>query len=358
MIDDIIITRLETELGADPDVFHVVTNAGCREKDLGYLDREIGKAEKLDGAVVSWTVFLDQGLVALQGPLSAEILQEVLGDSLKTYGRRDKVDLEKLYFGQCKTVNLKYPGNDETNRILVSRAGYTGEDGFEISVPSLQMTEFTEHVLRTAGPDRLQMGGLGARDSLRLEAGMCLVGHDLDESKTPVEAGLGWIVHRNRRAAGGFYGDEKILQQLKPVSEGGGPPCRRIGMTVEGAPAREGAEIRTVEDDHPAQDSAAGSKPVDLSTQGSAAAGSKPKGGGRVIGKVTSGCPSPTLGLNIAMGYVDSGHHEPGTTLSVTVRGRRRKASVVKLPFVPSKFWKPPPSKQPLLKLTSRPGPL
>lgn len=172
----------------------------------------------------------------------------------------------------------------------------------------------TEHLLRSGGLDQLRLAGLGARDSLRLEAGMCLYGHDLDDSTTPVEAGLSWVVHKDRRIAGGFHGDGVILQQLRPVKEGGGPSRRRVGLIVDGAPAREGAEV--------------------------VATTAETRGEGKVIGKVTSGCPSPTLGKNIAMAYVESGNHKVGTEVGVVVRGKSRRATVVKMPFVASRYWK------------------
>ena len=202
------------------------------------------------------------------------------------------------------------PSSNKDTPILVSRGGYTGEDGFEISIPPALTVPFTTHLLKAGGKDRLRLAGLGARDSLRLEAGMCLYGHDLDDSTTPVEAGLSWVIHKDRRAAGGFHGDETILRQLRPKKDGGVPPKRRrVGLVVEGAPAREGTEI------------------VD-------------SGSGETVGKVTSGCPSPTLGKNIAMGYVKPPLNKVGTLVEVVVRGKRRKAEVVKMPFVPSRYWK------------------
>lgn len=138
---------------------------------------------------------------------------------------------------------------------------------------------------------------------------MCLYGHDLDDSTTPVEAGLSWVIGKDRRAGGGFHGAETILRQLRPAREGGGGvERRRVGLVVEGAPAREGAEIVS--------------------------------GDGVVVGKVTSGCPSPTLGSNIAMGYVKHGLHKAGTELGVLVRGKQRRAEVAKMPFVASRYWK------------------
>lgn len=226
----------------------------------------------------------------------------------------ENVDLKALYFGQCKHVTLKLPhkqSSDPATHILISRGGYTGEDGFEISIPPALTVMFTTHLLESGGSERLRLAGLGARDSLRLEAGMCLYGHDLDDKITPVEAGLSWIVHKDRRASGGFHGDETILSQLRPVKDGGSPPeHRRVGLIVEGAPAREGAVI------------------LDPANPNSA------------VGMVTSGCPSPTLGKNIAMGYIKSPLHKAGTPTEVLIRGKRRKAEVVRMPFVKSQYWK------------------
>ena len=258
---------------------------------------------------LDWEVLDRWGLIALQGPLSADILQR----ALVTAGV-ENVDLKALYFGQCKHVTLKLPhkqSSDPATPILISRGGYTGEDGFEISIPPALTVMFTTHLLESGGSERLRLAGLGARDSLRLEAGMCLYGHDLDDKITPVEAGLSWIVHKDRRASGGFHGDETILSQLRPVNDGGSPPeHRRVGLIVEGAPAREGAVI------------------LDPANPNSA------------VGRVTSGCPSPTLGKNIAMGYIKSPLHKAGTPTEVLIRGKRRKAEVVRMPFVKSQYWK------------------
>ena len=208
-------------------------------------------------------------------------------------------------------INIKSPEADPDavdGTIFISRVGYTGEDGFEISIPPPLTVKVTKILLEAGGMERLRMAGLGARDSLRLEAGMCLYGHDLDDNTTPVEADLRWVVQKDRRVAGGFHGHETILRQLKPAKDGGGVERRRIGLIIEGAPAREGAEIIGLDD--------------------------------AIVGRVTSGCPSPTLGRNIAMGYVKNGLHKSGKQLGVLVRGKRRKASVVKMPFVASRYWK------------------
>lgn len=293
--DDSIITRI------GPQSFYFVTNAARRDSDLPYLEANIAQWRADGNPEVEWEVLEGQGLIALQGPLSAQILEPLLADM-----HEDK--LESMMFGQCKYLKLKLPSGVASSPLLVSRGGYTGEDGFEISIPAAETEPIVDFLLTTAGPDKLRFAGLGARDSLRLEAGMCLYGHDLDETTTPVEGGLSWVIAKNRRVNGGFNGSDVILQQLKPKKEGGGVERRRIGLVVQGAPAREGAVIADAE--------------------------------GNSIGKVTSGCPSPTMKKNIAMGYVKSGHNKAGTEVIVTVRGKPRKAVVTKMPFLPSKYWK------------------
>lgn len=296
IVDDTIITRL------GPEKFYVVTNAGCREKDLAYFTEQLEEFKKNGGEKVDWEVLEDWGLIALQGPLSEDILSSVLVEP-------EEAKLKELYFGQSKYMKVKLLGTNISSPLLVSRGGYTGEDGFEISIPPTEAVAVTEALLQSATPNRLQLAGLGARDSLRLEAGMCLYGHDLNDSTTPVEAALSWVIGKDRRTAGGFHGSDIILQQLTPKSKGGaGVERRRIGLIVEGAPAREGVEIVNEK--------------------------------GEKIGNITSGCPSPSLGKNIAMGYIKDGFHKSGTEVGVIVRGKQRKAQVTKMPFVPSKYWK------------------
>ena len=295
IVDDTVIARL-------PGKFYVVTNAGCREKDTAYLTEELA-AWKNDNPdqTVNWEVLDEQGLIALQGPLSAKILERVLEE-------KSAADLKSLYFGGSTVATIK--GTD--TEVLVSRGGYTGEDGFEISIPAFATEAVTQFLLDSA-PEELRLAGLGARDTLRLEAGMCLYGHDLDDTTTPVEAALSWIIGKDRRANGGFHGESVILQQLKKKSEGGGVTRRRVGFTVEGAPAREGAEVVNE--------------------------------AGEKIGNITSGCPSPTAKKNISMGYIKDGMHKSGTEVHVVVRGKRRKATVTKMPFIPTKYFKAPTTK-------------
>lgn len=298
IVDDLIITRLGSQL------FYAVTNAGCREKDLAYFREQLDAFSVAGGEKVEWEVLDGWGLVALQGPLSEEIISSVLADA-------EEASLREIYFGQSRFLRFRLKGMELSSPLLVSRGGYTGEDGFEISIKPEETVAVTEALLQSAGPEKLRLAGLGARDSLRLEAGMCLYGHDLDDTTTPIEASLSWVIGQDRKIEGGFHGDKVILRQLKPKTKGGvGVERRRVGLIVEGAPAREGAEIVSPE--------------------------------GETIGRITSGCPSPTLGKNIAMGYIKDGFHKAGTDVDVVVRGKPRKARVTKMPFVPSKYWKAP----------------
>jgi len=302
IVDDLIITKLWE------DRFYVVTNAGCREKDLKFLAEQLAAFEKEGGAEVKWTVLEGQGLVALQGPKAKEVLSRVVVNS------QGEGNLDNLYFGQSRYMKVKSlsleragPLGFQSSLLLVSRGGYTGEDGFEISIPA-QETETVTQLLLDAGGEDIRLAGLGARDSLRLEAGMCLYGHDLDDSTTPVEAGLSWVIGKRRREEGGFNGAETILAQLKPKSKGGkGVERRRVGFIVQGPPAREGAEIV-----------------VD----------------GKQVGTITSGCPSPCLKKNIAMGYIQDGLHKAGTPVEVIVRGKARKGEVTKMPFLATSYYK------------------
>lgn len=295
IVDDTVITRLPDRAGGVP-VYYVVTNAGCRDKDDAYFQQEL---VKWSGDRVEQEQLSGHALVALQGPAAARILDAALSP------HHAKPDLARLYFGSSLYARL----SAAREPVLISRGGYTGEDGFEISIAD-SPTAVVESLLEAGGAD-VDLAGLGARDSLRLEAGMCLYGHDLDETTTPVEAGLSWIVPKSRRGAdAGYYGADIVAQQLVPKTKGGkGVDRRRVGLVVEGAPAREGAEIVS----------------VDV---------------GEKIGTVTSGCPSPSLGKNIAMGYVADGFHKAGTEVDVVVRGKKRRAVVSKMPFVPSRYHK------------------
>ncbi|KAI8985109.1 aminomethyltransferase [Pilobolus umbonatus] len=275
IIDDTIIMQHK-------DSLYVVSNAGCAEKDLAHIQKHLAEFQN-KGGDVDFNVITDHSLIAIQGPKAAAALQSLINQ-----------DLSGFSFMNGKYMEIAgVPCH-------VARSGYTGEDGFELSVPTGEIVDITNKLL--AHPD-VELAGLGARDSLRLEAGLCLYGNDLDETTTPIEAGLTWTIPKSRRETGGFLGAETILSQIK-----NGVSRRRVGLMVEGAPARAGAEILNKE--------------------------------GELIGTVTSGCPSPILKKNIAMGYVQNGLHKKGTELSVKVRNKIQNATVTKLPFVPSNYHK------------------
>ncbi|XP_033922061.1 aminomethyltransferase, mitochondrial isoform X1 [Melopsittacus undulatus] len=226
---------------------------------------------------------LDNALLALQGPSMARVLQTGLSD-----------DLAKLSFmNSITTTVFGVPG------CRVTRCGYTGEDGVEISVPAGRAVELAEQLL---GVPEVWPAGLAARDSLRLEAGLCLYGNDIDETTTPAEAGLMWTLGKRRRMAMDFPGAAIIMAQVKEK-----PKRKRVGLTSVGPPIRPHMAI--------------------LSSEGTP------------VGTVTSGCPSPSLGKNIAMGYVEAAHSRAGTTLTVEVRKKQHPALVTKMPFVPTQYY-------------------
>ncbi|EAW22794.1 glycine decarboxylase subunit T [Aspergillus fischeri NRRL 181] len=310
IVDDTVITRL------DGDAFYFVTNAGRRTEDLAFLQAEIEAYRQTHGAdSIKWEILANRALVALQGPLAASVLQPLIS-SHGAVSPAD-TDLSTLYFGNCRSLHLTLPDGTPTQQpLLISRTGYTGEDGFEISIPTAGCpslpTQVTELLL--SNPEQVRLAGLAARDSLRLEAGMCLYGNDISTAQTPPAASLGWVVGKDRRdpATATFNGAATILPQLaspaKTLSQ------RRVGFTVEkGSPAREGAIV------------------VDLGDE------SHPQ-----IGVITSGLPSPSLGgTNIAMGYIKNGMHKKGTEVGVLVRNKVRKATVTGMPWVESKFYRP-----------------
>jgi aminomethyltransferase len=268
VIDDLIVTRLSD------DEFQLVVNAATKAGDRAHLGERIGDRVRIDG-------FLDVGIIALQGPQAVDVLS----------GRDARVGA--LVFGE--QVNLEIAGVC----CRVSRSGYTGEDGFELIVPTERIVDVAEALL---GDERVAPAGLGARDSLRLEAGLCLYGSDLDETTSPVEAGLRWVVQARRREEGGFPGAERVLGELAD-----GPARRRVGLAVAGRrPVRPGSTIHDPD--------------------------------GTEVGNVTSGTFGPTVDHPIAMGYVRSGHHDPGTELVARQRGRDEAVTVARLPFVPHRY--------------------
>ncbi|MQL75371.1 hypothetical protein Taro_007746 [Colocasia esculenta] len=278
-IDDSVITKVTD------DHIYLVVNAGCRDKDLAHIGAHM-EAFRAKGGDVSWHIHDERSLLALQGPLAAPVLQLLTKD-----------DLSKIYFGEFRTPVINGA------HCFLTRTGYTGEDGFEISVPSENAVELAKAILEKS-QGKIRLTGLGARDSLRLEAGLCLYGNDMEQHVTAVEAGLSWAIGKRRRAEGGFLGADVILKQLAE-----GPAVRRVGFFSAGPPPRSHSEIVT--------------------------------GTGENIGEVTSGGFSPCLKKNIAMGYVKSGFHKPGTEVKIVIRGKSYDAAVTKMPFVPTKYYKP-----------------
>jgi aminomethyltransferase len=255
------------------DHLYLVVNAACREQDVahlrfGLLDHDIEVVER--------------GLLALQGPQAAAVMQ-------------------RLCPAACELVFMQHGGFEiDGMPVWVSRSGYTGEDGFEISVVSEDAEPLARRLL--AEPE-VEAIGLGARDSLRLEAGLCLYGHDIDTGTTPVEAGLAWAIGKARRPGGerpgGFPGADLILHQLQAKDH----RRKRVGLLGEGrAPVREGAELFDER--------------------------------GNAIGQVTSGGFGPTVGWPVAMGYLSIDQAAPGTRVLAEVRGKRLSMTVSKMPFV------------------------
>jgi aminomethyltransferase len=319
IIDDTVITR------QGPEAFYFVTNAGRRDEDLVFLTAEIDAYRSEHGAdSIKWEILSDRALVALQGPLAASVLQSFVYTEDSTSA--SSTDLSTLYFGQSRELYLRLADGSKTaHPLLISRTGYTGEDGFEISIPTAGAPSLPDQVteLLISQPDKVRLAGLAARDSLRLEAGMCLYGHDITTAQTPPSAALGWVVGKERRdetsPASKFNGASVILAQLAKPSKN--ISQRRIGLTIEkGAPAREGAII------------------VDPSSTVDGADASKLA----QIGVITSGVPSPSLaGTNIAMAYIKNGFHKKGTEVQVLVRNKLRKATVTSMPWIESKFHRP-----------------
>jgi aminomethyltransferase len=266
ILDDLMVTRRERDL-------YLVVNGACKYDDLAYM-REVFPDE------VVITLLDERALFALQGPRAGEALASLIPD------------VASLYFMQAGSFTL------DGISLWISRSGYTGEDGFEISVDCDHAAALAD---RLCAIDSVKPIGLGARDSLRLEAGLPLYGHDLDETVSPVEGDLGFAVSKRRRAEGGFAGAERILEELEE-----GVDRKRVGLTIGGRqPVREGAELFV---------------------------------GERMVGKVTSGGFAPSLGAPIAMGLVKAAFIEIGTVLEAEVRGKRIPVTVAAMPFVPHRY--------------------
>ncbi|KAL0233909.1 hypothetical protein PCE1_002414 [Barthelona sp. PCE] len=281
ILDDLMITR-------HYDHCFMVVNAATKENDIKHFEKKIAES----GMDVSFTdISADRGLLALQGPKAVEALQ-----------RHVTVDLRRLPF-MCQ-VHMEIEGVP----CFVSRCGYTGEDGFEISIPLEQANDIAAVLL---SEEDVAPTGLGARDTLRLEAGLCLYGNEIDTTTTPVEGNLLWLITKRRRKEGGFPGFDRIKDHME-----NGTVRKRIGFISKGAPAREHATIYDAD--------------------------------GNVIGEVTSGTWSPVLNKPIGMGYVDTSFAKKGTKIFVEVRGRKFPATVEKMPFIPSGFYRIPDSMKPM----------
>ncbi len=276
IVDDLMVGRPLAD--AEQGVLQIVVNAGTKDGDFARIAAAAGPAAELVRAD-------DRGLIAVQGPEAAAVVAAVIPEA---------ADLSFMTL-----TTARYEGE----RVDVSRSGYTGEDGFEILVGAANARKLWDRLLQD---ERARPIGLGARDSLRLEAGLPLYGHDLDETISPVEAGLEFALSKRRREAEDFPGAARALGEIAGRLE-----RRRVGLRVlEGAPAREGAEIVGPD--------------------------------GAVVGRVTSGGFSPSLGAPIAMGYAPPGLAEPGAQLGVIVRGKRQAAEVTAMPFVPHRYHRKP----------------
>jgi aminomethyltransferase len=274
ILDDLMVTR-PREPGTEQQIY-VVVNANCKDADFAHIGEQLqGSAtlERLD----------DRALLALQGPQAAAVMERLAPAA------------DDLVFMRAAAMTVG--GVD----CFVSRSGYTGEDGFEISLPAEAAETIARRLL--AEPEVAPVG-LGARDSLRLEAGLCLYGHDIDATTTPVEAALAWTVAKRRRDGADFPGAATILDQISD-----GTARRRVGLLPEGrAPVREGAPINDND--------------------------------GNEIGRVTSGGHSPTLRRPIAMGYVAAPFADPGTAVQVNLRGRSLATVFEALPFVEPRYYR------------------
>lgn len=271
ILDDLMLTRLPPEVD---DGFYLVVNGATKWDDLGHL------RERLDDSITI-NVLDDQALLALQGPKAVDVLNRIIPG------------VTSLGFMTAGA----FVWRDAT--LWISRSGYTGEDGFEISLPADKADAFADAL---CAEQEVKPIGLGARDSLRLEAGLPLYGHDLDTETTPIAADLGFALSKRRREEGDFPAAEHILGERE-----NGAASKRVGLIVDGRqPVREGAVV--VDED------------------------------GSQIGRVTSGGFAPSVGQPIAMAYVPAALATPGTRVSLQQRGKPHTATVVAMPFIPHRY--------------------
>jgi aminomethyltransferase len=276
IIDDLMVSRRDDRQGEQ--WLYLVVNAARKDVDFAHIRSHISGQATLD-------ILSDRALIALQGPRAADIL----GHELPR--------IRDLAFMQ--SLPLAHSGHE----IIVSRSGYTGEDGFEISIPAERAEIFARMLLKN---DAAIPAGLGARDSLRLEAGLCLYGNDIDETTSPIEAGLEFALSKKRLETADFPGATRIVAEWK-----NGPVRKRIGIHISGRqPVREGETILV--NDAP-------------------------------VGRVTSGGYGPSLKAPIAMGYIATEHTAPGTELTFTVRGKKIDARIAPLPFIQPRYHRRSP---------------
>lgn len=273
------------------DHVHMVVNGACKHGDMKHFQEQL---DIFEGDVTMEYLEDTKQLLAIQGPGAAAAMAKILPDGF-----------DLVHMGFMTGVDTKLMGIDGCR---ITRCGYTGEDGFEISMPA----ESTEAIASKLLEDpTLKPTGLGARDSLRLEAGLCLYGNDLNGTTTPIMGGLGWTMggpKSRRRIEGGFVGAEHVLT---PEGKFKKVPKKRVGIIGMKAPARDHTEI------------------YDAS-------------GENLIGEVTSGTFSPCLKVPIAMGYVETGHNKNGTDIMLKIRNKMQKAQVTKMPFVESHYYRTP----------------
>ena len=271
------VTRLGLE-GHEHWVY-VVVNAACKTRDFALIEKAMPDNVELK-------ILDDMALIALQGPKAVDVLASFAPQ------------VADMAFMSSLDLPVSVEGEDMW--MHVSRSGYTGEDGYELAIKSKDVGTFWQAL---EAHEDVEAIGLGARDSLRLEAGLCLYGHDIDETTTPIEANLTWSIGKRRRENGGFPGADKILAQLRD-----GPKKKLVGIRPDGrAPAREGTKIFSGEEE---------------------------------IGIVTSGGYGPSVGGPVAMGYVTTQHSAAGSALELEVRGKRLRAKVQPLPFVAHNFYR------------------
>jgi aminomethyltransferase len=270
ILDDLMITK------RDNDMFMVV-NAACKEQDIAHMRAHLPDHLKLNELT-------DRALIALQGPMAATVISRFASEAKEQ---------NFMSYLEAKIDGVT---------CFISRCGYTGEDGHEISIPADRAEDICRLLL---SEPEVEVIGLGARDSLRLEAGLCLYGHDITVKTTPIEGALEWSIGKRRREQGGFPGADKILDQItnKNIKK------RRVGILPDGrAPAREGTQVLDARDN--------------------------------VIGEITSGGFGPTFGGPIAMGYIKTEFSEKGTKVYLAVRKKKLEARVDIMPFVPQQYFR------------------